>query len=109
MYCSPKLEYHTIPCESTTTSCGSIVARGRSYSVMMTCVAVPLGRGNVLRGYSHFEAELKLIVGARHACEPFRIRQLGRESLRVVHREIGCDRLVPSNFDGSGIIHLVSH
>src|SRR6266478_842440 len=62
MFCSPKLEYHTIPCESTTTSCGSIVARGRSYSVMTTCVADPLGRGNVLRGYSHCEAELKLIV-----------------------------------------------
>src|SRR5262245_55429005 len=62
MFCSLKLEYHAIPCESTMTSCGSIIARGRSYSVMMTSVSFPLGREDVLRGYVHVEPELKLIV-----------------------------------------------
>src|SRR2546425_12380855 len=62
IFCSPKLEYHTIPRESTMTSCGSMVARGRSYSVMMTCLSFPLGRENVLRGYAHVEPELKLFV-----------------------------------------------
>src|SRR6267143_2460277 len=32
-FCSPKLEYQAIPSESTITSCGEIVSRGRSYSV----------------------------------------------------------------------------
>src|SRR6476620_1081905 len=41
--CSPKLEYHAMPEASSITSCGSMVGRGRSYSVMMTCVARPLG------------------------------------------------------------------
>ena len=39
-----------------------MIARGRSYSVMMTCVSFPLGRGNVLSGYAHVEPELKLTV-----------------------------------------------
>src|SRR3989449_4292308 len=39
----------------------------------------------------------------------FRIRQLGRESLYVAQCEIGGECFVPSNLDGSGIIHLVSH
>src|SRR5215470_6249355 len=49
---SPKSEYHTAPWASTMTSCGSVVDRGRSYSVMMARVARPVGRGKVLRGYS---------------------------------------------------------
>src|SRR6185436_5673259 len=48
--CSPKLEYHAMPSGSRMTSCGSINGRGRSYSVYTTCVALPLGRGNVLSG-----------------------------------------------------------
>src|SRR5262249_33484457 len=32
-FCSPKLEYQTIPSASTITSCGEIVSRGRLYSV----------------------------------------------------------------------------
>src|SRR5258706_4669004 len=31
--CSPKLEYQAMPSASSTTSCGSIVGRGKSYSV----------------------------------------------------------------------------
>ena len=31
--CSPKLEYQAMPSLSSTTSCGEIVSRGRSYSV----------------------------------------------------------------------------
>ena len=39
-----------MPSLPTITSCGSIVARGRSYSVMITSVARPFGRGSVLSG-----------------------------------------------------------
>src|SRR2546428_6131579 len=35
----------SMPSASTMTSCGSIVFRGRSYSVMMTRVDGPVGRG----------------------------------------------------------------
>src|SRR5215470_12587642 len=37
--------------ESRITSCGSIMARGRSYSVKMTRVARPVGRGKNFSGY----------------------------------------------------------
>src|ERR1700736_422990 len=60
--CSPKLENQTMPSPSTMTSCGSIVLRGRSYSVMMTCVDAPEGRGRVFNAYDHVGPELKLIV-----------------------------------------------
>ena len=46
--CSPKLEYQAMPSASITTSCGWMVSRGRSYSVMTTRVARPFGRGSVL-------------------------------------------------------------
>src|SRR5713101_7115641 len=59
--CSPKLENQTMPSLSTTTSCGSMVLRGRSYSVMMTCVDGPEGRGRVFSGYDQVGPELKLI------------------------------------------------
>src|SRR3989442_12905364 len=60
--CSPKLETHTVPSASTMTSCGSIVFRGRSYSVMMTRVDGPVGRGSVLSEYDHVGPELRLTV-----------------------------------------------
>src|SRR6266536_1808412 len=60
--CSPKLEYQAIPSPSTITSWGSIVGRGKSYSVMITRVAWPLGRGKVFRGNAHVADELKLIL-----------------------------------------------
>src|SRR5436309_2206489 len=58
--CSPKFENHTAPAGSTTTSCGSMVFRGRSYSVMMTRVDAPVGRGSVLSEYDHTGPELRL-------------------------------------------------
>src|SRR5207253_8883417 len=66
--CSPKLEYQAIPSASTITSWGSIVGRGKSYSVMMTRVALPLGRGKVLRENPQLEEELKLMVLNHSAC-----------------------------------------
>src|ERR1700741_3575515 len=66
--CSPKLEYQAMPSASTITSWGSIVGRGKSYSVMMTRVAAPFGRGNVLRGNCQVDEELKLIVLNHSAC-----------------------------------------
>src|SRR6185295_19332922 len=53
MFWSPKSVYQTVPFESTTTSCGCIVGRGMSHSVMMTRVARPLGRGKGLSSYGH--------------------------------------------------------
>ena len=46
----PKSPYQIIPCESAAASCGSVSFRGRSYSVMMTRVAFPVGRGYVFSG-----------------------------------------------------------
>src|SRR5258708_29471299 len=59
---SPKSEYQTFPCASTITSCGSVVDRGRSYSVMMARVARPVGRARALRGYCHFSTSLRLML-----------------------------------------------
>ena len=55
MNCSPKSEYQAIPSESTITSWGIANFRGRSYSVMMARVALPLGRGKVFSGKLCFE------------------------------------------------------
>ena len=60
--CSPKFENHTAPAGSTTTSCGSMVFRGRSYSVMMTRVDAPVGRGSVFSEYDHTGPELRLML-----------------------------------------------
>ena len=51
--CSPKFEYQASPF-TMITSCGSMVGRGRSYSVMMTLVPRPLTRGRVLSSNSCF-------------------------------------------------------
>ena len=42
----PKSEYQAWPSASTITSWGSASLRGRSYSVMITLVARPFGRGS---------------------------------------------------------------
>src|SRR3954454_18644389 len=59
--CSPKFEYQASPF-TMITSCGSMVGRGRSYSVMMTLVPRPLTRGRVLSSNSCFMPELRLMV-----------------------------------------------
>ena len=38
---------HGVPVESIVMSCGTVPGRGRSYCVMMTRVARPVGRGSV--------------------------------------------------------------
>src|SRR2546427_58654 len=60
--CSPKLQYQAMPSGSTMTSCGWIVARGRSYSVMTTRVPRPVGRGSVFSSYGHVEPPMRLTV-----------------------------------------------
>ena len=45
---APKSEYQTMPSRSRMTSCGSMFFRGKSYSVTITRVARPVGRGSVL-------------------------------------------------------------
>src|SRR6266545_2184307 len=61
-YWEPKSEYQIMPSASMAASCGMASGRGRSYSVMITWLALPLGRGSAFSGYSHFETLLKLIV-----------------------------------------------
>src|SRR5215510_14022617 len=51
-----------MPAESAAASCGSVSERGRSYSVMITRVALPFGRGSVFNGYCQREDELRLTV-----------------------------------------------
>src|SRR5205085_318159 len=48
-YCAPKSLYQTMPRASRNASCGIAMGRGRSYSVMITRVALPVGRGSVFR------------------------------------------------------------
>ena len=48
-YCDPKSPYQTFPRESICASWGIAFGRGRSYSVMITRVALPVGRGSVFR------------------------------------------------------------
>src|SRR2546422_621673 len=81
--CSPKLENHTVPAESTTTSCGSIVFRGRSYSVKMTRVDGPVGRGSVLSEYDHVGPELRLMLA----------RYFARSSVPAPNRRADLHRL----------------
>src|SRR5438105_9498648 len=66
--CSPKFENQGVPCASTTTSCGSMVGRGSSYSVMMAWVPRPFGRGRVLSEYSQAVPSLRLIELRNSAC-----------------------------------------
>src|SRR4029450_4181182 len=68
MKSSPKSEYQTMPSASTITSCGSVVGRGKPYSVMMTRVARPLGRGKGLSEYSHWGDSLRLTLARDSLC-----------------------------------------
>src|SRR5712691_5990321 len=72
-YSEPKSEYHTIPCGSTTASCGKASGRGKSYSVMITFVALPLGRAFVFKGYSHWEVLLRFTVAIYSARSAIRL------------------------------------
>ena len=78
--CSPKFEYQAMPSGSTMTSCGSMVGRGRSYSVMTTRVPRPTGRGSVFNAYSQRGAELRLIEARNSACSR---RKRSRSSPRI--------------------------
>src|SRR5499427_8264899 len=48
----PKSEYQALPARSSITSCGWMRSLGRSYSVMITLVDLPVRRGRVLSGNS---------------------------------------------------------
>ncbi len=63
----PKSEYQTLPLLSITTSCGWMWASGRSYSVKMTFVDLPVGRGSVLSGNCQVSCWLKLMVASHSA------------------------------------------
>src|SRR5450631_2561738 len=63
--------YHGVPLESRSRSCATVSGRGISYCVMMTRVALPLGRGRVFNSYGHVVLPpLKLIV-ARYSASSF--------------------------------------
>src|SRR4029077_7260316 len=66
-YCSPKFEYQTVPLLSRITSCGSMVGRGRSYSVTSTLPARPVGRGSVLSAYCHLSDSDRLMLARNSA------------------------------------------
>src|SRR2546428_753942 len=74
--CSPKLQYQAMPSGSTMTSCGWIVARGRSYSVMTTRAPRPVGRGSVFSSYGHVEPPLRL-TGLRNSARACRADREG--------------------------------
>src|ERR1700719_718766 len=77
--CSPKFEYQTVPVPlgSTTTSCGSVKSgRGSSYSVRMTRVARPAGRGAVLSGNAKVGWVLRLML-ARYLAKLLSTSPLG--------------------------------
>src|SRR5437867_2941404 len=78
--CSPKFGYQAMPSGSRMTSCGSMVGRGRSYSVMTTRVPRPTGRGSVFNAYSQRGAELRLIEARNSACSR---RKRSRSSPRI--------------------------
>src|SRR5439155_22607370 len=63
----PKSEYQTLPSRSSTTSCGWISGLGRSYSVMITRVDLPLSRGSVLSGKAHVCCWLRLTLASYSA------------------------------------------
>ena len=63
-----EVEYQTVPSESTTTSCGWIVGRGRSHSVMMTRVRGPWDAEGLQLDRSSSRLALWLIVARYSAC-----------------------------------------
>ena len=73
---SPKSEYQTLP-SFTIMSCGSVVGRARSYSVMITRVDWPFARGMVLSEYSQLEIALRLMVARYSANLRYCFRRAG--------------------------------
>src|SRR6266581_2839145 len=63
----PKSEYQTLPSRSSITSCGWIKGFGRSYSVMITRVDLPVSRGWVLSGKAHVCCWLRFTLASHSA------------------------------------------
>src|SRR6266404_4406731 len=63
----PKSEYQTLPSRSSITSCGWIKGFGRSYSVKITRVDLPVSRGSVLSGKAHVCCWLRLTLASHSA------------------------------------------
>src|SRR6266481_8837816 len=63
----PKSEYQTWPSRSSTTSCGWINGFGRSYSVMITRVDLPVSLGWVFNGNDHVCCWLRLTLASHSA------------------------------------------
>src|SRR6185295_10931511 len=86
--CSPKFVYQASPF-TMITSCGSMVGRGRSYSVMMTLVPTLDPRQGL---------ELELVLHARTQIDGGKIlghlaEALGIGGARLVHSSLRLDRL----------------
>src|SRR5256885_3324287 len=58
----PKSEYQALPSRSSTTSCGWISGFGRSYSVMITRVDLPVSRGSGFSGQAPAWRRLRLTL-----------------------------------------------
>src|SRR5712671_7174147 len=63
----PKSEYQTWPSRSSITSCGWIRGFGRSYSVKITRVDLPVRRGWVLSGNAQVSRSLRLTLASHSA------------------------------------------
>src|SRR5213078_4382206 len=63
----PKSEYQALPSRSSTTSWGWISGFGRSYSVMIARVDLPLSRGSVLSGNAQVCCWLRLTLASHSA------------------------------------------
>src|SRR6267143_1359181 len=63
----PKSEYQALPWRSSITSCGWISGFGRSYSVMITRVDLPVSRGSVFSGNDHVCCWLRLTLASHSA------------------------------------------
>src|SRR5258706_10652644 len=63
----PKSEYQTLPTRSSITSCGWIKGFGRSYSVKITRVDLPVSRGSVLSGKAHVCRWFRLTLASHSA------------------------------------------
>src|SRR5262245_60411050 len=63
----PKSEYQALPSRSSITSCGWMSAFGRSYSVMITLVDLPVSRGRVFSGNSQVCCWLRFTLASHSA------------------------------------------
>src|SRR6266550_1485452 len=63
--------YHGVPAESRSRSCATVSGRGMSYWVIMTRVALPVGRGSVFNSKGHVVLPPLRLTVARYSASSF--------------------------------------